>query len=424
MDNKVQKESSLTLEPSEADENLRSVAVGGGERRYYFQWKLHYLAEGVFISTPASKLQRLELSPDLPGGTSARASQTDEAEASMPTKGDGEYGCQVSFVHLPFGDSSRCSSDAQRFSLTGQESGDDQLPSVRKLPGGFSVRQLLTHDGHVYALAENLHINRPNHSRLFRQHPSGPGKWQELELPLKEEGQGQRFSHLASFRDRLYLVMDDEIAGFHLWSTEVGDSLDTEWVVAITNGAGQYSSNAHVTAVYVEAECMLIACAATKSLAGFPGRPVGAELIVVRESGWDLIAGTTRLGQDGLVVPLGAVGRGFDDSGASVISSISCSGGEYFVTLHSRREENAPVHDTLWTSQDLFDWTSVELPPMFEKQNMTLLGAARQGGFLLLAAQRPLGSLAVQYRHTHVAPEVVCEALPQGVELWLAEYAD
>ena len=122
---------------------------------------------------------------------------------------------------------------------------------------------------------------------------------------------------------------------------------------------------------------------------------------------------------------MAAMGRGFDDPGASTISSVSKSGDEYLVALQSQDDGETPVAHTLWSSCDLVDWQSVKLPSVLVDQNMKLLGAFRQGSAMLFAVQRTdFSDFQARQPGPVASSELTLPALPQGVELWMGTYAE
>jgi len=420
MGNKVQIESGLSTGRTDPDMNpVRLIAVVEGGRAFYAPWKLHQLPEGFLFSTPKTDQQAVyhEAAPAADSSEETSLQDTADLPEDSSHASEQEIGSDISFVQVPHEDGSSCLSDVQSVVLPHSERNETHAISVPEMPDGYAIRQFLKHGAHYYALAEAFQAGGQCHSQLYRQHQSDPDRWQMLGLPLQKLHAGQRFSHLASFNNRLYTAMDDEVSGFRLWCTESEEPLEAGWTEVISKGAYRFTANAHISVIFVEKDRMLIACAASRPLAGIKGRPVGAELIAVQGDSWDVIVGSTRVSPEGLIVPLAAMGRGFDDPAASRMSSVSRSGVEYLVALHSCSDSGSPVVNTLWSSVDLLDWKAVELPPVFADQHMTLLGAYRQSGAILYLVQRPADS------NSQESADLMQSALPRDVELWIEEQA-
>lgn len=247
--------------------------------------------------------------------------------------------------------------------------------------------------------------------RLWARDEKSDQNWRPMELAQEMTGPGQRISQMACFNQHLYLAIDDSVRGFSLWQQPLrGDA--NEWRQLLKDGAYDYSNNAHVTALFAEGDTLLIATRAEERLLKLKTRPVGPELIAIDSEGnWDLLMGTTRPSDEGLVVPAAGMGRGFDLHGVSQISALGKTPAGYLAAIAlPPGQHKQPCQ--LWQSADLVSWQPLAVAtPWGENARVVRMVHGPEGLLLYLQGLEAEGST--------MADAPVLDELPAGIELWL-----
>ena len=409
------------------ESNLSCIAIGNGTASPPMKWSVCQFRHALFAS--ASR----EAEPLLVYSLNDRRLQEtlllEDAQMGNPhsvlPRTEQQVGGPFAFSQISADKGSRLfvsGNFKQQIHLACASDRDQQFTPVNA-PGNGSVQQLLSFRKLFFALTDGK-TGGPSPQRLYVSNRPPQGAWQAINLPIEELAAGQHISHIANFNGQLYLTIDDEVNGFQLWRCKPDNSQTYSWNQVVTSGAYHHSANARVTALYADNERLLIGSAATEALMNLKDRPVAAELLSVESDGsWNLIIGTTRHSDEGLIVPIGGMGRGFDTPHGAEITAIWRSDDGYMVSTRPHLVHNEGVSGQLWSSHDLLEWQALPLPEALNFPQVTLLGIYPLPiGELYIIHRQPEEDPHIEPAADSTATELVTQVLPSDIEFWLSEH--
>ena len=261
----------------------------------------------------------------------------------------------------------RCS-DGENFQVVSEPGlGDPRLLSFRALVP-FAGRLFTTPIGSVSGdqLDRNLSV-RPT---VFVSNDPAQGIWREASLPGFGDERNRVIFQMAVLGDHLYAGTGNPLRGFELWRTDAHGKPPYRWERVIERGASRHTLNASVASMVALDGALYIGT-------GLPGLgydkvndigPAAAELLRVFPDGrWELVIGEPRFSPQGLQVPLGGMGPGFDDPCNSVFWRMAVRGDRLYVGTHHwgiykylMLQDDAPrggFH--LWTTSDGEKWEAL-----------------------------------------------------------------
>jgi hypothetical protein len=281
--------------------------------------------------------------------------------------------------------------------------------------GGDTLQCLLSVDTWLFALT----AGKDRQQTLFVSNKLPRPIWQAIDLPQGITDDSNHISHLVYFQDRLYLCIDNPVTGFQLWCATLEDPSTMQWQQVLGEGAYQYSANAHVSALLVAGDRLLIATTAEHVLLEPEARSVAPELLAVDgDNNWMLLVGTTRATDDGLAVPASCMGRGFDDHRVRQVTNMACADEGYLAAVVVA-EEDGQTTPQLWHSGDLETWAPFPHALPFGA-NTAIISMTNTANGLLLLIERIAESDEEKddSQGPGIEPPLV-EGMPASIELWL-----
>ena len=135
-----------------------------------------------------------------------------------------------------------------------------------------------------------------------------------------------RFSQAVSWNNLLTVAADDPARGCSLWNSPVADSAQPNWAQSLSRGGHRFSANAEVLALTTWKNALYLACGRSGEC---EKNPSGFELLRVYPDGsWDLLAGTPRVTDTGLKIPLAGFGPGLNEFEPSRFCFLTATGNQ------------------------------------------------------------------------------------------------
>lgn len=406
-------------EPQDTAAPASLFARGSGARSEHSPWSLCQRGDRLFIRIPGGWLDTGQAGQTAGGQpTAATASMGSPVLADTIELPAGEAGGSLHGIVANPGKSDGCTSNSLHLGADGGFPARGVDRAVTELAGQYDIAQLVPCRGRIHALVQAQGLGSPAERRIFVATPETQPLWKEITGPENSSADRRRISHLVSFAETLYATVDDEHSGFELWRLDDTESSKPHWVPVIAQGGQGHSASARVTAVYADSEQLLLACAAGAELAAQDTPSVGPELIQVKaDNSWDLIVGSSRLTPQGLAVPRSLMGRGFDNSLARQIASISRCGKQFSIALAVPAAAGEQLRGEVWTSDDLEAWSKAPLADEIKGLQATLVSALYNQGTTLLVIDRRSGPGSVEAQRVPAQHEV--PGLPRDIEFWL-----
>lgn len=305
--------------------------------------------------------------------------------------------------------------------------GDERLLSFRTLVP-FAGRLFTSPIGSVSGdqLDRNLSV-RPT---VFVSDDPARGVWREASLPGFGDDRNRVIFQMAVLGNHLYAGTGNPVRGFELWRTDGRGKPPYRWELIIERGAWRHTLNASVASMVAFKGALYIGT-------GLPGLgydkandigPAAAELLRVFPDGrWELVIGEPRFSPQGLQVPLGCMGPGFDEPCNSVFWRMAVRGDQLYVGTHNWRiykylmlQDDAPrggFH--LWATRDGGKWEALTMDGFGNPYAVgvrTLLPT--RDGLYLGTDDHSL----LRKRARKLGPRLVdTDQTPSGFEMWFGE---